>query len=320
MPFHLTLQQMRLFEAVARHRSFSRASEELFLSQPAVSIQVKRLEGSIGTPLLERVGKRIYLTATGEEVYAACRDILARLESLKTTVDDMQGVVKGKLRISAVTTAKYTLPHLLGAFVQRYPEVDVSLKVTNRRDVLSDLALNESDMVVMGQVPPEIEVEVHPFLENRLVLAAPTDHRLAKRRRVPLKELEGERLLVREAASGTRRATEQLFAEHGVSFTVRMELGSTEAIKQAVMAGLGISVLPLNSLALELATGRVALLDVHGFPLLRHWHVVYPRTKKLSLAARTFIEFLATDAEVVVARLMQQDGDAEPPRGGRCSQ
>ncbi len=305
MNFHFTLQQMRLFEAVARLRSFSGASKELHLSQPAVSIQVKRLEEALGVPLLERIGRRLYLTGPGEEAYVTCRDVLQRLENLKTSLDDYKGGVRGQLKVSAVTTAKYILPHLLGVFAQRYPEAEISLKVTNRLRVLNHLVENESDMVVMGQVPPDLEVNVTPFMENRLVLAAPPNHRLASKHQVPLSDLAGERFLLREPDSGTRRAMDRLFADHGVSYGPSMELGSTEAIKQGVMAGLGLSVLPLHSLALELATGRIALLDVHGFPLVRHWYIVHAKNKKLSLAGRTFVEFLGKEAEQILRRVME---------------
>ncbi len=289
---HLTLQQMKLFEAVARHRSFTRAAEELFLTQPAVSIQVKRLEGSAGIPLFELIGKRIYLTPAGREMYDACHDVLKRLEALDEEIEAMQGSVRGPLNIAVVTSGKYFMPHLLGAFLHLYPEVQPRLTVTNRARVISRLSNNEDDILIMGQVPEQYDVAAEPFLDNPLVCIAHPDHPLTKEKKIPLERLLQERRLTREPGSGTRMAFDRLLAEHKLTFDPYMELGSSEAVKQAVMAGLGISVLSLHNMRLELAAGLIALLDVEGLPLKRTWYAVHLKGKKLPLVVKTFLDFI----------------------------
>jgi DNA-binding transcriptional LysR family regulator len=304
---HATLQQLRLFAAVARNLSFTKAADEMHLTQPAVSIQIRRLEEHVGLPLLEHVSRRVYLTPVGQELYDACRDIFQRLDSFEGAVDMLKGEVAGPLRLSVVTTAEYFLPHLLGVFLRQHPRVQPFLNITNRASVLARLIDNEDDLVVMGRVPDGVSAEVLPFLDNVLVVAAPPGHRLADGRAVALRDLMEERFLFRESGSGTRMAAEKLLAEHGLSITPYMELGSAEAIKQGVMAGLGVGVLPLHSLNVELAAGLLAVLNVEGFPLRRPWYAVYRKGKRLTLAARTFIDFLSSRGKRVAAGL-----DAEP--------
>ncbi len=301
---HATLQQLRLFEAVARHSSFTRAAEEVHLSQPAVSIQVKRLEENIGLPLFEQVGKRISLTEAGRELYAASKDVLGRLSDLDSTIDSLKGEVAGTLRVTAVTSAKYFLPHLLGAFLRRYPDVEPKLKVVNREAMLERIADNEDDLYVMGHVPKELDVEEFPFLENIISVVASPDHPLANRRKIPAKQLESERFLVRESGSGNRKVVSEFFEEQGITINPSMELGSAEAIKQGVMAGLGISALSLHNLRLEVAAGQIVVLKVEGFPLRRRWNVVHRKGKRLSHAATSFIEFLQAEGQHLVNEAM----------------
>lgn len=295
MIYHWTLQQFRLFEAVARHHSYTRAAEELCLTQPAVHIQVKRLEISMGLPLTEVVGKKILLTRAGEEVYATAVAVRTQLEALAGSLTDIKGKVAGPLRIGTVTSANFFMPHFLGHFLREYPDVQPLLKVANRERVIERLAANEDDFVVMGQVPDNIALSVHPFMDNILVPIAHPEHPLAGRRRIALETFAEERFLMRETGSGTRSATERLFAEHGLKAAIYMELGSSESIKQAVMAGLGVSVQSTSSLALERETGRIVALDVVGFPLHRMWHAVHLNGKHLSLTAATFLAFLVRE-------------------------
>jgi DNA-binding transcriptional LysR family regulator len=297
MIHHWTLQQMRLFEAVARHRSFTRAAEELHLTQPAVSIQIKRLGDSIGMPLIEQVGKKLFLTHAGEEVYATSREVAGQLKQLAGTLADMKGRVAGPLRIGAVSSAKFFLPDFLGRFLREHPDVKPLLKVTNRERVIERLIANEDDFVVMGQVPGDLSLSVHPFLENVLVPIAHPDHPLARERGIPLEQFAAERFLMREPGSGTRLTTERLLTERGILANTYMELGSSEAIKQAVMAGLGVSVQSMSSMSLEVEIGRIAMLDVAGFPLRGMWHAVHLQGKHLSLTATTFLEFLVTERQ-----------------------
>lgn len=295
---HLTLQQMKLFEAVARHRSFTRAAEELHLTQPAVSIQLKRLGENAGEPLFEHMGKRLFLTPSGQAVYEACVDVLGRLRSLDDMLDDIREAVRGPLDLSVVTSAKYFIPHFLGAFIAEHPEVIPRLTVTNRARVIERLADNRDDFVIMGQVPPELDLQAYPFMDNRLMIVAHPSHRLAGKTAIPIAALAEERMLVRERGSGTRMALERLLSEQVASIKPYMELGSTEAIKQGVMAGLGLSILPERSMELELETRRLVTLDIQGFPLIRTWNVVHLKGKTLSKVARTFLDFLMKEAAV----------------------
>lgn len=309
---HLTLQQMKLFEAVARHRSFTRAAEELFLTQPAVSIQVKRLENSAGIPLFEIMGKRLYLTSAGREMYGACQDVLKRLEGLEEEIAAMRGNVRGPLKLAVVTSGKYFMPHLLGAFLHHYPDVQPRLTVTNRARVISRLSNNEDDLLIMGQVPDQYEVEVKSFLENPLVCIAHPTHPLTAEKDIPLERLIQERRLTREEGSGTRMAFDRLLAEHNLNFKPYMELGSSEAIKQAVMANLGISVLSLHNARLELAAGLIAILDVQGFPLKRTWYAVHIKSKKLPLVVKTFLDFILLESNRVLDEWAKTLATAHP--------
>jgi DNA-binding transcriptional LysR family regulator len=302
---HATLQQLRLFEAVARHSNFTRAAEEVHLSQPAVSIQVKRLEENVGLALFEHVGKRITLTDAGRELYAASKDVLGRLADLEGAIDSLRGEVAGTLRVTAVTSAKYFLPHLLGAFIRRYPDVEPKLKVANRASLLDRAADNEDDLYVMGHVPDDLDVLEFPFLENIISMVASPSHPLAGKRKIALKQLTEERFLVRETGSGNRKVLEEFFAEQDITINPYMELGSAEAIKQGVMAGLGISALSLHNLRLEIAAGQIVVLKVEGFPLRRRWNVVHRKGKRLSPAALSFIEFLQTEGQHLVNEAMQ---------------
>ena len=292
---HWTLQQLRLFEAVARHRSYTRAAEELCLTQPAVHIQVRRLEEIVGLPLIERVGKKLLLTRAGEEVYAATVKVMNQLRALTGEIADMKGKVAGPLRMAVVTSAKFFMPHFLGLFVHEYPEVAPQLTVTNRARVLERLAENVDDFVIMGQIPNDMDLTVRAFMDNLLVVVAHPDHPLADRTDIPLEEIVRERFLLREVGSGTRSSAAQMFAEHGLEVEPYMELGSSEAIKQAIMADLGVSVLTLSSLELELETKRVVILDVVGFPLHRTWYAVHLQGKHLGLTASVFLDFLVKE-------------------------
>lgn len=289
---YATFRQLRIFEAVARHASFSRAAEALFLTQPTVSMQVKQLAEIVGMPLFEQIGKRIYLTEAGRVLQQTSSAIFEELARFEMSVEDLRGLKRGRLRLAVVSTAEYFAPRLLGPFCRQYPGVDVSLEVANRERVLERLEKNQDDLCVLGQSPEHFDVEAKTFLANPLVVLAPRDHRLANSKRVPLKKLAAEPFLIREPGSGTRRALERLFAAHNLSLNVRMELGSNEAIKQAVAGGLGVSVLSRHTLALEARSGRLAILDVVGFPIRRNWYVAYPRGKQLSIVARAFLEYL----------------------------
>lgn len=287
-----TLRQLELFEAIARLGSFTRAAEELFLTQPTVSMQIKKLSNTVGMPLFEQVGKKIYLTEIGHELHRTCLGISEHLANFEMIAADMKGLKTGKLRLAVVTTAKYFAPRLLGTFCQQYPGVDVSLKVSNRERVLERLAANQDDLYILGQPPEDADVVAETFLENNLVVIAPANHPLAKKKSIPLERLAKEPFLLREPGSGTRMATERQFAESGLKLKMRMELGSNEAIKQAVIGGLGVSVLSRHTLESDTPSKQFVVLNVQGFPIRRHWYFMYPSGKQLSIIARTFIDHL----------------------------
>ncbi|MBY0499614.1 MAG: LysR family transcriptional regulator [Nitrosomonas sp.] len=294
---HLTLRQLKVFESVARHLSYSRAASELHLTQPAVSMQIKQLEDNIGLPLLEQLGKRIYLTEAGRELYQYSRSIAQQLSDMEVALDELKGMERGKLNISVVTTANYFAPHLLAKFCQRYRGVTVSLNVSNREAVLKQLADNLIDLAIMGQPPENLDIDSESFMENPLVVVAPSDHPLCKERFIPVKRLAREIFLVREPGSGTRSAMERFFAAHKVAINKGMETDTTEAIKQAVQAGMGLGIMSLHTVELELETNRLKILNVQGFPIVRYWYVVNRKNKRLSSVANAFREFLLKEAE-----------------------
>jgi DNA-binding transcriptional LysR family regulator len=298
---NLSRRQMQVFEAVARLLSYTRAAEELHLTQPAVFTQVKQLEEEVGLPLLERIGKKIYLTAAGREVHESCREALDAIARLKMRLSDLQGLKRGRLRIAIVTTAEYLVPRLLGAFCARYPGIEAELTVTNREQLLARIARNEDDLVILGTPPEGMDVVAQPIANNPLVVIARRDHALARAREIPLARIAEEPFILRERGSGTRLATERHFSAQGLALRVRMELGSNEAIKQMIASGLGISVLSQHSLELEGPDGLLQPLDVTGFPLMRRWYVAYMQNKHLSAVAEAFLGHMIENQPQAVA-------------------
>ena len=289
---HATLRQLQVFEAIVRLGSFTRAAEELFLTQPTVSMQIKKLSDSMGLPLFEHVGRNVEPTEAGLVLYDACRSMFETLTNLEMKIADLKGLKSGRLRLGVVTTAKYLAPEILGEFSRLYPGIDLALKVTNREHIIDRMHANVDDLYIMGHASnEELEIESYPFAPNPLVFIAPRDHPLVGKKKIPLSEIAKEPFIIREPGSGIRDSTVKTFSKYNVQPRVRMELGSNEAIKHAVVGGLGLAVLSLHTLSLESVDGPVAILDVQGFPIMRHWYLVHPRGKELSLVAKTFLEF-----------------------------
>ncbi len=299
---HLTLRQLRAFGAVARHLSFTRAAEELNLSQPAVSMQVKQLEGQVGQSLFEQMGKKIYLTEAGREVYHYAKEIIGEIGNMEAALASLQGIEHGTLSISVATTAHYFAPKLLSIFYKRFPGVDIRLDVTNRETLLSQLSENVVDMVIMGQPPRGIEVEYGEFMENPLVVIAPPDHQFSKERSIPVNRLSDETFIVREKGSGTRSAMERFFKQHKMELKTGMEVSSDEAIKQSVQAGLGLSIMSRDATQMEIQLGRLCIPDVLHFPIIRHWYVVHRKGKRLSPVATAFRDFLLNEAAAILKK------------------
>ena len=299
--FHVTLRQLHVFESVARHLSHSRAAKELYLSQPAISMQIKQLEQGVGLPLFEQLGKKIHLTDGGRELLHYSRTISQQLQEMEAVFAEMKGLEHGRLNISVVSTANYFMPLLLAKFCQQHPKIQISLHVANSDAVLKQLAENSTDLAIMGQPQEGTEMLAQSFMKNPLVVIAPPNHPLCKLKRVKLQQLEKESFLVREPGSGTRGVMERFFVEHGIQFRAGMEMGTNEAIKQAIQAGMGLGILSLHSAELELETGRLAVLNVEHFPVVRHWYIVHRQSKRLSTAAQAFKLFLLTEAERLAA-------------------
>jgi LysR family transcriptional regulator, low CO2-responsive transcriptional regulator len=298
-----TLHQLRLFEAVARRLSFTRAAEELYLTQPTVSMQIKQLADDIGLPLFEQIGKKISLTDAGRELYDTTREMFDAWSRFEMRVADLRGMKQGQLKVAVATTAKYFIPDLLGKFLQHYPDVDVRLEIANREKLLERMESNQDDLYILVLPPEDAAIERVPFLPNPLVPIAPADHRLAGERAIPLERLAAERFISREPGSGTRIQVARYFGEQGVQLNVRMELGSNEAIKHAVAAGLGISIVSQHTIDVDAMSHRLAVLDVVGFPLVSEWYVVYPHGKRLSVVAKTFLAYMQSETPVLRAEL-----------------
>ncbi len=307
---HATLHQLKVFEATARHGSFTRAAEELYLTQPTVSIQVKQLTKAVGLPLFEQIGKRLYLTQAGQKLLDTCQEIFQGLDQFEMSIADLKGMKQGQLRLAVITTAKYFVPRLLGPFCKRYPGIDISLKVTNHQRIQESMAANEDDLYIISQPPSQPDLSIHPFLENPLIVLAPTGHPLARKKNIPIEALNNEPFIMREPGSGTRRAVEKLFGEESIEVKVSLELGSNEAIKQAIAGGLGISVLSQHTIISEGTTGEFAILDVQGFPIERHWYVANLSGKQLSVVAETFLQFLLEESPAMARRLLPGLGKA----------
>jgi len=298
---HLTLRQLQCFSAVAKHLSYTRAAEELHLTQPAVSMQIRQLEQQAGMAVTEQFGRQVHLTEAGKEIYRYARSILQQVDEMDDVLNKLKGLAGGHLQIATISSANYFAPRLLGTFHQRFPDVTVSMEVTNQTAVLRQVVGNEVDMAIMGQPPDDPQIEATPFMDNPLIIVAPPDHRLAKRKRMSLKELEKETFLTREPGSGTRGVMHRFFRHHKLKLTTGMEMGSLSGIKQGVQAELGLGLLPRGAVEVELMLGRLVELPSRELPILRHWYVVMHKGKRLSAAADAFRRLLIEEAVELLA-------------------
>lgn len=298
---NVTFRQLKVFEAVARHLSFTQAAQELHLTQPAVSMQIKQLEETAGLPLFEQLGKKIYLTQAGHEMYHYCRNIASELAAAEETLEQLKGVHRGHLNISVASTANYFATRLLASFAKQHEGISFSLDVTNRATLVRQLENNERDLVIMGRPPDEMDLVTESFMDNPLVVIAPPEHPLAQQTSLDIEQLKNEVFVVREQGSGTRIAMERFFSQRGIQLQTGMEMTSNEAIKQAVEAGLGLGIVSIHTLELELETRRLVVLKVKEFPILRHWYVVHRRGKRLSPVAEAFRQFVLTQADTILA-------------------
>ncbi|MFN4362014.1 MAG: LysR family transcriptional regulator [Hylemonella sp.] len=295
-----TLKQLQTFIEVAREKSVSRAAERLFVTQPAVSMQIRQLEEAFGLALIEPVGRNIQLTNAGQEFLIHAIAALGKLKDLEASMAEHVGSKKGRIELGIVSTAKYFVPMLLVRFNKLMPGIDIALRIDNRDNILGMLQRNELDLVIMGRAPANIDCEATPFASNPLGIVAPPDHPLVRRKRMPFDALKDQAFVVREHGSGTRAAMERLFEQYEFPIKIAMEMPSNETIKQAVMAGMGLSFLSMRTVRHELASGHLALLDISGMPIVGKWYVTHLSQKKLSPAAQSFKKFLSEQAEPLI--------------------
>jgi len=293
---NVTLRQLEVFSAVARRQNYTRAAEELHMSQPAVSMQIRQLEDHVGLPLFEQIGKRIHLTEAGEKMVSYARIMADLMDEADEVFEALKGVERGTLSISVATTASHFATRLLADFAKSHEGITISLDITNREALRRQLEHNEPDLIIMGQPPEGVEVDATPFMTNPLVMIAPANHPLTQKIHIPLQHFAKEHFVVRETGSGTRGAVQRFFDEHDVPFNTEIEMTSNEAIKQAVEAGLGLGIVSVHTIELELETHRLCILDVEDFPIQRNWYILQRKGKRLSPAAVAFREFVLNEA------------------------
>ncbi len=298
-----TIRQLQIFSVAATHLSFARAAEKLHLTHAAISLQIKQLEGVSGALLFERIGKRVFLTAAGETLLVHARQILQSLKEADEALLALKGLKGGRIAVAFSSTAEYFAPGLLAEFNKRYNDVSLRLLIDNRDTVIRLLAENEVDLAIMGRPPAALHAFSVAFAPHPLVLVAAADHRLAAVDNLPVDDLAEETFIVRESGSGTRSAMEDFFLERSLKPRIGMEMASNEAIKQAVVAGLGISFISQHTLGLELSAGRLSVLKVEGTPVVRHWHLVRHRNKHLTPAFAAFWDFVLEFAPAYLKKL-----------------
>jgi len=297
---NITLKQFKILEAIVEKRNYTEAAKSLFMTQPAVSMQVKQMEEQIGLPLFEREGKQISTTEAGMELLHYAQNIRQQLNEASEVMEELRGLKRGKLHLTMAATANYFAPQLIAAFHHEYPGAQVTLDVKNRTGLLDALANNATDMVIMGVPPDDRQLTGIPFLENPLVVVAHPGHPLAKRKSIRLADVADESFILREPDSGTRMATERYFAEHRLSLKPRMEMNRAEAIKQAVMAELGLGIVSLHTIEMELTLKRLVVLNVEDFPIIRQWHIVHRNNKRFAAIPNAFKNFVLKHAESLI--------------------
>jgi DNA-binding transcriptional LysR family regulator len=299
-----TLRQISVFEAVARHLNYSRAAEELRMSQPGASMHVKQLEEHAGLPLFEQMGKKIYLTSAGHEMLRYSRAIIQQIKEADEALAALKGIRGGRLNIAVISAGDYFFPGLLAEFCRRHEDVTVRLTVNNREETVHQLGENTTDLAVLLRPPENPDMIAEAFAPQPHVIIAAPEHGLVRKQRISLAALAHEAFIVREQGSDTRLVMEELLAEFRVKFNVTMEIKSTETIKQAVIAGMGISFLSAHTISTELQLGRLAVLDVEGFPVMRKWHIVHHKNKRLPPVAVAFKDFLLQEGAALIERLV----------------
>ncbi len=303
-----TLRQLKVFETVARHMSFSRAAEELHLTQPAVSTQVRQLENHVGLPLFEQLGKKIYLTPAGHEMLHYSRSIIQQFREAEDAMSQLKGISGGRLNVAVISAGDYFFPRLLAEFMERHDGVTLNLAVHNREELLHQLAGNLTDLAVMVRPPEGMDTINESFAPHPYVIVAAPNHPLVKARHIPLSALADEAFVAREKGSDTWNSMQEGFAGRLSNLRIAMEIKSTETIKQAVIANMGIAFLSAHTVGLELQTGKLAVLDIQGFPVMLNWYVVHRKNKRLPPVALAFKQFLMEEGAGLIQRITGVEG------------
>lgn len=297
---HATLRQLKVFETVARRLSFSRAAEELHLSQPAVSTQVKQLEEHAGLPLFEQLGKRVHLTQAGHEMLRHSRAIITQFREAEESMALLKGISGGTLHVSVISAGDYFFPHLLAAFLKQHPGIKINLEVTNRQGIQQKLTENLTDLAIMTRPPQEMDIVIQPFAPHPYVMVAHPDHALTRERHIPLSTLQNYPFIARERDSDTWNVMQEVFGADLDRLSILMHVRSSETIKQSVSAGLGIAFLSANNINLELQVGSLSVLEVAHFPVMMNWYAVHHRDKILPPVALAFLSFLQTQGAALI--------------------
>jgi len=311
---HATLRQLKVFESVARNLSFSRAAEELHLTQPAVSAQVKKLEDHAGLPLFEQLGKKVHLTAAGRQLLDSARAILERVQEAEDALGTFKGVEGGRLNVSVISAGDYFFPFLLVEFARRHAGISLNFGVCNREELLAQLAENATDLAIMVRPPNDEDTIAEAFAPHPYVVVARPDHPLAGQKGVPLSRVLGDPFIVRERGSDTWNSMEDAFGDRLSQMNIAMQIKSTETIKQAVMAGMGLSFLSAHTISRELHAGALAIIDVKGLPLMLNWYVVHRRGKRLPPVAQAFREFLMKEGSALIDQALTPQAAAATPK------
>ena len=294
---NISIRQMLIFNAAVKAASFTRAADVLKMSQPAVSMQMQRLEKSIQSPLFERHGNNLYLTTVGYAFHEHSKCIMLQYQNMQASMSEIKNVHEGSITISAATTANHFISHMLAGFSQHNENISFTLDITNRESLVKQLTDYVPDFVVMGEPPPNMELESEEIMENPLVMIASPTHHLARVSNIPIKDVSNEVIVVREKGSGTRAAIKRHFDSNRCQFESSFEMGSNEAVKHAVVAGLGLGIVSLHTIKMELESKNLVILDIENLPIRRCWHIVTRKGKHLSPAAKAFREHIMQYAE-----------------------
>lgn len=302
-----SFRQLELLLAVYETGSISAAAEKLHLAQPTVSMQLKKLSKAIDMPLYNQIGKKLVFTEAGLRVVASARNVLENIDRLDMDIADLKGLKSGSLSLAVVTSSKYFAPHLLGTFSSRFPGIDVQMKVGNREEIIQRFSQEQDDFYIFSHLPEDIHSNHTRFLSNPLIAIAHKKHPLAKKKQVNLDTFFKESFIIREKGSGTRFAIDQFCEKHKKSINIRMTIESNEAIKHAVMSGLGVSILSAHSLSFIAGASELSRLNVQHLPIDSSWYITWSKQKNLSPIAREFAEFLRTEGKASINTLVSKN-------------